>query len=159
MLLQPGEAAARKPIFVAGHLPAREDGPQASVVRAEHGGTMVLVGIVRRIPEQAFRRPSGQGFPELLKVLAHGVRRGVLVGQGKEERFLEFGVGGEKLLRLMQRATVVPLQSRTYGDVGVEQVGTGDEGVDGEQTTKGMARKDTGRRYSESVLDCWTEVG
>src|SRR5260370_38856521 len=103
---------------------------------------MVLGGLVRRIPEQTLRRPSGQGFPELLKVLAHGVRRGVLVGQGKEERFLEFGVGGEKLLRLTQRATVVPLQARTYGDVGAEQVGTGDEGVDCEQPTKAMARQD-----------------
>jgi hypothetical protein len=47
----------------------------------------------------------------LFKVLAHGVRRGVLVGQGKEERFSEFSMRGKKLLRLMQRVTVVPLQA------------------------------------------------
>src|SRR5260370_12748751 len=121
MLLQPGEAAARKPIFVAGHLPAREDGPQTSVVRAEHGGTMVLVRIMRGIPGKSLRCASGQGLPELLKVLAHRVRRGVLVGQGKEERFLEFGAGGEKVLCLMWRAHVVSHQRMSYGDIRVLQ--------------------------------------
>src|SRR5712691_4504820 len=145
MLLQTGEAATRKSIFVARHLPVREDGPQTSVVCAEHGGTMVFVRIVRRIPDQSFRRASGQSLPELLKVLAHRVRGVVLVGQGKKERLLEFGIIGEKLLCLMQGVTVVPLQARTYGDVGVEQVGAGDEGVDGQQPTKRMSCKDTVR--------------
>src|SRR5258708_20241400 len=159
MLLQSDEAAARKPIFIARHLPVREDGAEDRVVRTEHGGTMGLIRIMRRIPGQPVRCASGQGLAELLKVLAHRVRGSVLVGQGKEERFLEFSMSGKKLLRPAQRVTVIPLQARTYGDVGVEQVGAGDEGVDGQRPTKRMARGDAGSGCAGAFLDFGNQFG
>jgi hypothetical protein len=66
---------------------------------------------------------------------------------------------GKKLLRLMQRVTIVPLQARTYGDVSVEQIGAGDESVDGQQPTERMPRKNAIRCCPVAFLDFGNEFG
>src|ERR1700740_1778085 len=87
MLLQAGKAAALEPgLVVTRHQPAGEDGSQPVVVRAKHRGTVILVRIARRLPNQSLRCAGGQGPLQLLEVLAHGVIRTALVGQRHKER-------------------------------------------------------------------------
>src|SRR6476620_170012 len=59
----------------------------------------------------------------------------------------------KELLCFMQGPTVIPLQTWTYGDVSVEQVGLGNQCMNRQQSAKRMSGKDAIRRCPVTFFD------
>src|SRR5215510_12928070 len=126
MLLDACKTADRKSgLHIARHLPAAENRSQTRVVGDKHRGTVVLITIARRLDYKTLRQVGAQRLLQLLKRLAHRVRRLAFISQGEEEGLLEVFLFGKKLLCLVQGVSIVPLQARADSKVSVEQIRAG----------------------------------
>src|SRR5580704_2329179 len=133
-------------LFVARHGPAPEDGAKSRIMAQEFGRAVGLFVIARRLHNKTCRPVRAQHLLQSVESLGHIP---ALVAQREEERFLEFLLLREKLLRLVHRAEVVPPETRAGSDAGVKQLRTVDQRMYRKQATQrvpnnnavGMGRK------------------
>src|SRR5579862_3937853 len=94
-----------------------------------------------------------ESIAQLIEGIPHSTELVSLVGEREEQALVQLGMSGEKFLRLMQDALVLPLQAGAYRDIGLKHFRPRNQDVDGGQAAERVAGENTKRCSSIVLVD------